>query len=204
MPSVLAATSAYHAGQVTGRILLLVLFAGVLALLLRRVIAARPRPGSAPLARTAATPPADASPTSLGPPGAAPVGAAATSAPAAPTADWPRRRVIEAIGAGVAGVLLIAAILSLAGVKPTNNNTWTSSQGREIRAGFIRGCQHGAPAGLDCECVFERLRSTAPYDKPRGFVKVSLTVIAAARSHDLAAVPPGFVTAIRSCVHVPS
>ena len=102
-----------------------------------------------------------------------------------------RRRATHALAATLAGLLAVAALATPA---DRDGDSWDSRSGRDMRAGFIAGCEQvGSQAIVDCECVFTRLSTNDRYDTPSKFETLRETI------EDAQDAPPELITAIQAC-----
>lgn len=109
-----------------------------------------------------------------------------------------RARKTDVIVALLFGAILVAGLVRLAHHELAG--PWQSPQGRNVRAGFVDGCQRSAGGQLDCGCVFVHLSSEPAYDTPDEFLSLRGPAEAFARSGDVRALPPEYVAAVQSCV----
>jgi hypothetical protein len=104
-----------------------------------------------------------------------------------------------------AAVVLVAAAIVIFGLKHllgASNQAWATSEGVNLRAGFIVGCSNGVSSRVTrCECVFKRVSRVPPYDTPTGFMEMVISVRRFEQTRDLSALPPALVEAGRSCAH---
>ena len=110
-------------------------------------------------------------------------------------------------------ITLAATLLSLAVIIPvlhgrqtrqpgTNGATgsWSSQQGAEIRAGFIAGCGHGlASKQRICECLFDRVAASPPYNTPAGFEGLAPAMRRFEETRDVSLIPQPLLSAARTC-----
>src|SRR2546425_10045121 len=83
-----------------------------------------------------------------------------------------RSRVASPLSGAV--VLVVAAMVTF-GLKDLlasgSRSAWSTSEGINLRAGFIAGCSHEVSSRVGkCECVFEHVSKVPPYDTPTGFM----------------------------------
>ncbi|MET0818787.1 MAG: hypothetical protein ABWZ67_14585 [Solirubrobacteraceae bacterium] len=95
--------------------------------------------------------------------------------------------------AAILGVLLIVTFFN------GRADAWDGDEGRQMKAGFIAGCQSSAGSVLDCECVFAELTSEAPYDTPEGFAQLKEPVQQATESGDVSQIPAAYFSAVQDC-----
>ena len=58
-----------------------------------------------------------------------------------------------------------------------SKSAWSTSEGINLRAGFIAGCRHEIPSRLKpCECLFGHVSRTRPYVTPTGFMGMIASV----------------------------
>jgi hypothetical protein len=112
----------------------------------------------------------------------------------------PRRKPVRN---GRATDLAVAALLGvlLAGSLLTGRaDAWDGTQARELRAGFLAGCETSAGGAIDCECVFAELTSAPPYDTPAGFATLQAPVARAVQTGDNGEIPAAYISAVQRCV----
>jgi hypothetical protein len=114
------------------------------------------------------------------------------------------------VSLGTAAVL-IAAGCSAHGVKDgmfeagasagSTQSAWSTREGVNLKAGFIAGCSHNLEArDAVCECVFERVASTPPYNTPEGFeVNLAPAIRRAQAAGQPKRLPVVLVSAARKC-----
>lgn len=110
-----------------------------------------------------------------------------------------RGRRSDVIALCVVAVWFVAATGYFVTKGGPSDDPWASTQGVNMRAGFLDGCQNGAGQLVDCGCVFDTLRSTPPYDTPDGFNTMAPAVQRASESGDAKQLPAAYVAAVRSC-----
>ena len=106
----------------------------------------------------------------------------------------PHGRLTDLGVAAVLGVLLTVAFFN------GRADAWDGDAGRQLKAGFIAGCESSAGTVLDCECVFAELTSESPYDTPAGFAQLQEPVRRASQSGDMSQIPAVYFSAVQSCV----
>ena len=129
----------------------------------------------------------------------APTAAPAAGGLAAEVTPRPPRRRSDVIAMCVVAVWLVAAIGYQVTKGGPSSDPWASSQGVNMRAGFIDGCQGSAGRIVDCGCVFTSLRGDARYDTPDRFANLGLEVQSAASAGDPKLLPAAYIAAVRSC-----
>jgi hypothetical protein len=161
---VTAASTSYQLAEYTALLILGVLF---VALLLRAFGALPGRAGTA-AAEVAPLTSLSVTPTSVAPPRHASSSVVSTTpaALARPSARKPIRRG-DAIAALLVGVLLVGGVIYVS-QGSDESGPWSTPQGVSMKAGFMGSCQSGAGAVVDCNCIFTRITSQAPYDTPAG------------------------------------
>jgi hypothetical protein len=105
--------------------------------------------------------------------------------------------VTDVIAAVIVTALLVASVARLGGGDQTD--PWASQEGKELRAGFIAGCGDSSNGVVDCTCVFDEIRSEAPYDTPSEFASLAGPVMAAQQAQDLNAVPGIIIRSVQAC-----
>jgi len=95
--------------------------------------------------------------------------------------------------AAILGVLLTVTFFN------GRADAWDGDEGRQMKAGFIAGCESSAGSVLDCECVFAELTSEAPYDTPEGFAQLKEPVQQATESGDVSQIPAAYFSAVQDC-----
>ena len=106
----------------------------------------------------------------------------------------PNAKLTDLGVAAVLGVLLTVALFN------GRADAWDGDTGKQLKAGFIAGCESSAGTVLDCECVFAELTSEAPYDTPEGFAQLQEPVRRASQSGDMSQIPAVYFSAVQSCV----
>jgi uncharacterized RDD family membrane protein YckC len=87
---------------------------------------------------------------------------------------------------------------TLAGSQP--RGAWATVQGVNVKAGFIDGCSGGNSSRVAmCECLFNRVSSSPPYDTPAGFETLATTVERFQRTGNVADLPAVVVEGARDC-----
>jgi hypothetical protein len=130
------------------------------------------------------------------------------SVPAQGQGVYPRRGrtrrdvVIAAVAVVVAGVYIVSAIHGPLG--SSSGGSWTSSQGVNVKAGYLAGCARGGQSGTTCECLFDRISAVPPYNTPAGFTGLQSAVRRADETRDAAFLPGAVLAALRECVHTAS
>ena len=83
----------------------------------------------------------------------------------------------------------------------STQNAWSTRDGVNLRAGFIAGCSHSVAArAAVCECVFDRVASTPPYNTPEGFeVNLAPAIRRARAAGQPQRLPVVLVSAARQC-----
>jgi hypothetical protein len=89
-----------------------------------------------------------------------------------------KRTIVLSVVAAVAVLGLIGSLIASSSRQP---DTFASADGKAERAGFLDGCEASVGQLVDCRCIFERLSSKPPFDKPSGFDKL-IPVISDAKS----------------------
>ena len=190
-----AISTSYAIGQVTGLVVLAVVF-GWLAL---RACGALPRNGGqVPPALSASS---SAPVGSIAPPGHVPSPASAIAAsPAPPTVGRARRgRTTDAVAALVAAALLLGGIIHATSGRGSSS-PWASGEGLNEKAGFMAGCGQTAHGLVDCGCVFSYITSRSPYDTPAGFTALAPAVERFNATRDPGTLPTVYLGAIRTCI----
>jgi hypothetical protein len=117
--------------------------------------------------------------------------------------------VVAVLRSGAAAIIkaaavVIAAAMIVVGVKhltnPNDRAAWATSQGINVKAGYIAGCSKGESSRVKrCECIFDRVSSSPPYDTPSGFESMIVSLERFQRTRNIADLPPALVTSIRAC-----
>lgn len=102
-----------------------------------------------------------------------------------------------AIGALLAGVLLVVGIVQITGGGATD--PWATAEGANMRAGFLNGCGQSAGNLVDCQCVFAHVTSRPPFNTPQGFASLGSDVLAYERTGDRVAIPAVYISSLRAC-----
>ena len=110
-----------------------------------------------------------------------------------------RARTTDAIVALVCSVLLVGAVVRFVDHHTGGGGPFDTQQGREMRAGFVAGCEQGTTGLIDCNCAFEHLTSAPPYDTPEGFITLAGPISEAVRTQSVRGLPPQYVAAMTSC-----
>jgi hypothetical protein len=113
-----------------------------------------------------------------------------------------RDLVIAAIAVVVAGVYIVSAIHRPLG--SSSGESWASSQGVNVKAGYLAGCAKGGQQYGTCECLFDRISAVAPFNTPAGFTGLQSAVRRADETRDAAYLPGAVLTAFRDCAHTAS
>lgn len=108
-----------------------------------------------------------------------------------------RGRVTDAIVAFVCAALLTGAIVR--DVSHKDANVWDTTQGRQMHAGFVAGCQQTSHGTMDCECLFEHLTAGPPGDTPSGFTMLGQSIEYAAQRRDWTLMRPEARAALLAC-----
>jgi hypothetical protein len=201
----LVLASAYETGQLIGGLLAIALFGALAIAFGRRALDRGRRPAATALPVSAPAAPIRSTAGSVAPPGfSEPIGSFTPAAPSRPRGGrGSRARTLYGLAAGVCAVLLVVASVRFAD-RHLGDGPWDTTQGRQLRAGFMLGCQNSAHGSIDCECMFEHLTDAPPYDTPAEFVAMEGTfersVMTAMRTRDPAALPPYLLDAGTACV----
>lgn len=180
---VVASSGAYRIGELSGLALLAVLFLALVA----RALDVRLHRSPAPVL--------------------APGLSQSSSAPVATVRMAPRRRRTDALAAVVVGALLIGGILQVgdgsahSASAQATSAVWSTPQGRELRAGFMAGCERSAAGAVDCRCVFARLTRHSPYDTLGGFMTLVAPVHQFEQTRNAGLIPSALIDSVRSCQH---
>ena len=111
----------------------------------------------------------------------------------------PRKKPARHAKATDLGVAAILGVLLVGTFIKGRADAWDGDEGRQMKAGFIAGCESSAGTVLDCECVFAELTSDAPYDTPEGFAQLQEPVRRATEGGDLSQIPAAYFSAVRNC-----
>lgn len=168
MQSILA-TSAYDAGYEVGALTAVAVLAALLVALIVRVRHSAPAPRAAAYG-----------------------GALAPEQPVGP-----RRRTSDIVAICIVGVLLAGAILNLASRDSATAGSWSTAEGRNMKAGFVDGCTNSSGRLVDCGCLFDALRATPSYNTPERFAALGQQLASAGGNPNL--VPPAYLAAVQSC-----
>lgn len=95
----------------------------------------------------------------------------------------------------VAGVGIYSTLLAGESAKAG----WDSEHGREVRSSFIEGCNRSSGGAVNCECAFNKLSTTPPYDTPQGFMKLADGLQRYRASGNPNDLPRIFVDTARAC-----
>jgi hypothetical protein len=185
-------STAYHVGQVAG----LVVVIGLAAIVIRRALTR----GFGRPAAPANSPPADSNFTGLL------VGSAST--PPTPLEPMPGP---SGTGLGARNLLIVAVAVILAAAFVASSisrglldsgsaGPWSTSEGANLKAGFIAGCGKGITSRTQtCECVFTRLSSIPPYNTIGGFEQLEAELHAFEQTRDRSRLPVALLSSVRSC-----
>ncbi len=187
-------STAYHAGEVTGLVIVIVLAGYVIHRALTRGFGRQRASVAAPAHSESSFSGLVVGSAGVSPPPRVQVAHTATR-------EGPEAKdlAIAAVAVVLAGAYIVSGISHglLDSGKPS---PWSTSEGANVRAGFIAGCGKGDPSReRTCECVFAKLSSTPPYDTPAGFEQLGATLAAVERTRDVSALPPALLSGIRSC-----
>ena len=210
MRLLLAASSSYTIGELTGTVL-----AGVLAVWLAlRAVGVLPRRAAGNIAAvsTGRSALASVSPTgnqlatSVAPPGltqSSPSGV--TPAPAPVRAAPGRARGFRwgpALGALVFGAACIASAAHFSSVGVGSSGATRSflatRTGQEVRAGFLNGCEQTRSTPR-CECEFAHISSQPGYNSLAGWASLQAGVIASTRTGNPSVLPRVIISAVLAC-----
>jgi hypothetical protein len=182
-------STAYHVGEVVG----LAIVIGLAALVIRRALT---RGFGAP----SALPRSESSFSGLAV-GSVDVSPSPHQQSITPTkrGRGPRDLVIVAIAVVLAGAYVASSISSgLLDSGPAG--PWSTSEGVNLRAGFIAGCGKGVSStARTCECVFARLSSAPPYNTPKGFELLRADFQSFEQTRDASTLPAVVFSSVRSC-----
>jgi hypothetical protein len=107
--------------------------------------------------------------------------------------------VIVVLAVVIAGAYIVSSI-SRGLLDSGPSGPWLTSEGVNLKAGFIAGCSKGAPSRTGaCECLFARLSSIPPYNTPSGFEALSADLQTFAQTHDTTKLPPAVFSSIHTC-----
>ena len=104
--------------------------------------------------------------------------------------------------ATLASIGFIIAVAHHKGDLPGSDSraVWSTSQGVNVKAGFIDGCSRGiASRAAMCECVFDRVSSSPPYDTPSGFEGLAATVERYQQTRNAGDLPAVLIESARYC-----
>ncbi|MBS1868549.1 MAG: hypothetical protein JSS99_02700 [Actinobacteria bacterium] len=108
-----------------------------------------------------------------------------------------RARTTDLIAALVCAVLLVAAVVRA--LPERQPGVWESDQGRQIRAGFVAGCQQTANGTLDCGCLFDHLTGAPPGNTSSGFAMLAQSIQYAVQRGDWSLMRPEAREALLAC-----
>jgi hypothetical protein len=106
----------------------------------------------------------------------------------------PNGRLTDVVVAAILGVLLTVSLFG------GRADAWDGDAGRQMKAGFLAGCESSAGGVVDCDCVFAELTSEAPYDSPEGFATLQDPVRRANETGDVSQIPAAYVAAVQRCL----
>jgi hypothetical protein len=115
-----------------------------------------------------------------------------------------RRRAPRNLAIAILAVLLalgyLASSVDRGLLDGTSGGPWSTSEGVNLKAGFIAGCGHGVPSrSAVCGCVFARIASSPPYDTPSGFETLTVSLRRFQQTRDLSRLPAPVLGAVRGC-----
>jgi hypothetical protein len=145
--------------------------------------------------------PAAAAPFAPSPPGApVAVGAAAPVANRRVVVPVKQRSASGSVFMALAMIAVAAAAAYFVVIKPSAGmSSWQSSEGKQMHAEFVQGCNRTAMGRIDCECVFTKISSTPPYDTPKGFLKITEEFERYRQTGNPADIPQLFVDVAMAC-----
>jgi len=83
-------------------------------------------------------------------------------------------RATDVVGALVCAALVVFGIANWSPDRP--RSVWDTDQGRQMQAGFLDACRHGAYGPVACDCLFDELTSRATAATASGFTMLTQSI----------------------------
>jgi hypothetical protein len=99
----------------------------------------------------------------------------------------------------VVGALIVAFVSGVIKL-PDHSTVWSHGRGAEVKAGFLASCRLSPVRTVDCDCAFDHITATAPYNTPNGFMTLEGPVRRFMSTRDLNQLPAIYVSAATSCL----